>query len=405
MRDNRHPPLRVALIMDCPAMQHGGVEILVRELVKQLAAQCEIILVTCDPRDEIPASMAAIIFAHVPLQTPHTRNSGDSLAAELQMQGVQLAHFHLGGTYCFNSRNYLQCPMTACKRAGIPYLITNHGVFGFFGYCGPQRSLAFKLALLSQAWLSRLLLIALSKGEIMVSNNDLCKMRRWFFPVSAMMGMVYHSVLPSTPHTQTALRVKRFLCVGTIGSRKGQWLLVRAFAQIHHHFPEWRLSIVGRFSDDKTRMLVLDAMSDPEVNAKIDLNHDATDEDIKQLYMSSEVFVMPSLEEGLGLTLQEALYHGCACVTTRAGGTEDLVTDGENGLLVDRNDAGQLADAMYKMAASPELRSLLSSRGQSSVVDKNMSREGMASRYQEIYSKCLGMPSSNLIISAIHSPH
>ncbi len=380
---------RIALIMDCPVRQHGGVEILVRELVVQLSPYCDLVLVTEDAPDDIPDNLSEHLVAHVPVTHPHTRRSGDLLAARLKSLGVQIAHFHLGGTYGFNSRKLGECPIMGCKRAGIPYLVTNHGVFGFFGYCGPQRSLAFKLACLPACWLSRLLLIRSGEGEIMVSNNDLGKMRRWFPSAGGKLGMIYHSVLPSAEVEQKPVRQKRFLCVGTIASRKGQWILVQAFASIHTRIPDWRLCIVGRFTDESTRTLVMDAMKDPAVAEKIDLVHDANDEKVRNFYQDSEVFVMPSLEEGLGLTLQEALYYGCACVTSRAGGTEDLVADGDNGLLVDRNNPAQLAEAMLKYATDPHLRGRLAARGHASVSEKGMHREGMAARYRDTYAGIL----------------
>ena len=63
----------------------------------------------------------------------------------------------------------------------------------------------------------------------------------------------------------------------------------------------------------------------------------------------SEIFVLPSLFEGLGLALQEALFHGCACISTRSGGPEDLIHDGRNGLLVRNENPAALAGALARL--------------------------------------------------------
>lgn len=381
--------MRVALIMECPLLQTGGVEVLVRELTLRLAQECEVVLVTDDEESALPEAHRQAIVAHVRLPLPHTHAAGAQLCAALRHLQIDLAHFHLGGTYAWNSRDYFNSALRAFVEHDVPFLVTNHGVFGFFGYCGPQQPLWKRLAVLPYFWLSRLYFIARSRGEVMVSRNDLGKMQRWFFPLRGKMRTMYHALLPDRAPDRTGKRIKRFLCVGTIGLRKGQWLLTEAFATIHHRVPDWRLTIVGRFADDMVRQMVMTPLTDPAVLAKVDFVEKASDAEVKAFYGSSEIFVMPSLEEGLGLTLQEALFYGCACITARAGGTEDLVTDGDNGLLVDRNHVPQLAAAMLRLATDDELRSSLVERGPESIEEKGMNAASMGRRHAALYREIL----------------
>ena len=66
-----------------------------------------------------------------------------------------------------------------------------------------------------------------------------------------------------------------------------------------------------------------------------------------------DLFVLPSLKEGLPYTIIEAMSAGLPIVASRVGGTPDLVTDGKNGLLVEIKNSIALADALEKLVKNP----------------------------------------------------
>ncbi|MFL5576050.1 MAG: glycosyltransferase family 4 protein [Gemmatimonadaceae bacterium] len=82
-------------------------------------------------------------------------------------------------------------------------------------------------------------------------------------------------------------------------------------------------------------------------------------------YGASTITVLPTRghEEGLGLTLVEALLAGCAVVGTRAGGIPEVVIDGETGLLARGGDAGDLAEKLHRLLADGALRDRLAAQG------------------------------------------
>lgn len=86
-------------------------------------------------------------------------------------------------------------------------------------------------------------------------------------------------------------------------------------------------------------------------------------EPLFELYRSHDVFVLPSLSEGTPRTLVEARSFGCPAVATRAGGIPSSVRDGENGLLVEPNDARGLAAAIERMLDDEPLRMRLIEAG------------------------------------------
>jgi glycosyltransferase involved in cell wall biosynthesis len=87
------------------------------------------------------------------------------------------------------------------------------------------------------------------------------------------------------------------------------------------------------------------------------------------------------------LSLQEAQFYGCASVGTRCGGVEDLIQDGDNGLLVDVNSPAQLAGALEKLMTDTVLRERFSRRAPLSVMEKEMTAEKMVDAYQRLYAE------------------
>jgi glycosyltransferase involved in cell wall biosynthesis len=99
---------------------------------------------------------------------------------------------------------------------------------------------------------------------------------------------------------------------------------------------------------------------------------------------------MPSLYEGLGLSLQEALFQGCACVASRVGGIPELIEDGVNGLLVPPRDTNALAAGLDRLINDDVLRRTLSERAPMSMLQKGMNAKQMVRRYTVLYQGILG---------------
>jgi glycosyltransferase involved in cell wall biosynthesis len=98
---------------------------------------------------------------------------------------------------------------------------------------------------------------------------------------------------------------------------------------------------------------------------------------------------MPSMHEGLGLSLQEALYYGCACLATRIGGIPDLIQEGDNGILVERANVDEMSAALKRLMSDDALRSRFRTRARASVLEKGMTAERMVARHEELYRALL----------------
>ncbi len=102
----------------------------------------------------------------------------------------------------------------------------------------------------------------------------------------------------------------------------------------------------------------------------------------------TDVFVMPSLKEGLGLALMEAMASGVAVVGSNIGGIKTLIRDGSSGLLVEPKDTRGIARALLNLLKDPARRLSLGKAAQE-FISKNFSREKMVRETEGVYLECV----------------
>ncbi|MGI8988825.1 MAG: glycosyltransferase family 4 protein [Bryobacteraceae bacterium] len=101
-----------------------------------------------------------------------------------------------------------------------------------------------------------------------------------------------------------------------------------------------------------------------------------------------DIFVLPSLSEALSNALMEAMACGCCVVASRVGGNPELTGEDERGLLFNAGDSAQLAAALERLIASPELRADLAAKA-SGFIHSGFSLEASAQRMGAIYDGLL----------------
>lgn len=107
-------------------------------------------------------------------------------------------------------------------------------------------------------------------------------------------------------------------------------------------------------------------------------------ERIEDYYRACDVFVLPSLGEGMPNGVLEAMACGLPVVATRTSGTTDLIAEGENGYLFEPWDAAALLGRLSELAADASRRERMSARARSTTEDR-FSIEGVADRYMSLY--------------------
>lgn len=107
-----------------------------------------------------------------------------------------------------------------------------------------------------------------------------------------------------------------------------------------------------------------------------------------QILETFDVFVLPSLEQGLGTVMLEAMALGKPVVATRVGGVPDFVVDGEHAFLVDKENHAVLADKIEQLLDFPDKARKLAVAGQE-LVRRQFSSERMAADTAKVYRELL----------------
>ena len=111
--------------------------------------------------------------------------------------------------------------------------------------------------------------------------------------------------------------------------------------------------------------------------------------DVAQVMADLDVFVLPSLWEGFGLVLVEAMAAGRPVVASAVGPIPEIVVDGVTGLLVPPGDPAALADAVTSLLRDPELASALGRAGRARV-ERELKIDTMVERTEALYEELLG---------------
>ncbi len=144
------------------------------------------------------------------------------------------------------------------------------------------------------------------------------------------------------------------LAVATLTPRKGHALLFEALAGLTDR--EWRLECVGSDGRDPATAAQLRAQAGaPGLSGRISLRGEAGPEAVAAAYDGADLFISPSLYEGYGMALAEALARGLPVVATRTGAAEALVGE-DAGLLVPPGDVAALRAALARLLDDPGLR-------------------------------------------------
>lgn len=147
------------------------------------------------------------------------------------------------------------------------------------------------------------------------------------------------------------------LAVGGISPNKNLDLLIRILPELRKRRPELRLVLVGDYTKDAFRSCYqgLRALVDAtQCGSAVEFAGFVPDGELAKLYNRCEAFVMPSLEEGFGLPLVEAMACGCACIVASGHSLEEVGADAV--VTADpRNDAAWI-DALTSVTRYPELR-------------------------------------------------
>lgn len=180
----------------------------------------------------------------------------------------------------------------------------------------------------------------------------------------------------------------RFLYLGYLGKAKGSFDLLSAAKIALRQNANIAVDLVGSELNPGERALLEAQVAADGSGRAVTIHPPAYEEQKHEFFRAADVLVYPSYHEGMPMAMLEAMACALPVVATRVGGLPDLVTDGENGLLVEAGNPEQLASAMLKIAADPAMRARMQRKSYRRVVDQYDIEQHVA-RLVEIYQQTI----------------
>lgn len=178
--------------------------------------------------------------------------------------------------------------------------------------------------------------------------------------------------------TELGIPEKTFIAgvVGRLDPIKDHPTLFQAFAELKKIRPEVRLLIIG----DGPERIRLESLA---VDGVMFLGNRL---DVPTILQTLDVFVLPSVNEGISNTILEAMATGIPVITTKVGGNPELVEDGITGVLVSPGASKAIASALLRYLKNPDLRKLHGKHGRMKAT-QFFSIENMVKNYEAVYRR------------------
>ena len=191
--------------------------------------------------------------------------------------------------------------------------------------------------------------------------------------------------------------------VGRLVRTKGLEFFLDAAASIASRFPSARFLVVGEANIEPSYRVELEERA-RNLNLNGRLIFTGQRGDVPQIMREIDISVLPSLSESFSNSLLESMANGLPVVATNVGGNPEVVSDGENGVLVAPADPAALSRAIAQLLESPDLRRRLGQAAREKVA-REYSIECLLRRTEDLYITLLERRGLHLCPSATGTVH
>lgn len=189
--------------------------------------------------------------------------------------------------------------------------------------------------------------------------------------------------LPISTDVKSSLTSKHVVTIGRYSFEKGYDLLLRSWAIVQKEIADWHLDIYGMGNADVYKELA--------VSLGIDMTRChfyGSVKNVQKVYQNSSIFALSSRFEGFGLVLVEAMACGVPVISYACqSGPLELITDGENGLLVPLGNVSAFAESLIRLIKDPGLRVSLADGGLKTA--QSCSLEKVAERWKVMFDEMM----------------
>ncbi len=340
----------------------GGAEVHVISLSEKLRERGHQVTVICPRGRPLVAELAA---RGLPVHTPRTTGKFDPLMLLrlvhwLRRDRTHVIHTHLSTASLLGS--------LAARIVGVPSLATVHGLNTRTCY-----NYAHSIIAVSNAVKQHLVAQRMPPDRITVIHNGVDL--RAFSRPDGSQGIRRQWNLPEAAPV--------LVTVGRLAPTKGHADLLHALATLVAD-PRWndlRLLVVGSGALLPQLRQLADRLDLAERVIFAGFHRD-----VLPFLQAADIFVLPSVQEGLSLSALEAMALGKPVVACRVGGTPEVVVDGETGILVAPGQPADLARALEHLLSHPDQARAMGAAGQRRVKEA-FDLEQMVSRIETIYRK------------------
>ncbi|MGH7769290.1 MAG: glycosyltransferase family 4 protein [Candidatus Binatia bacterium] len=178
--------------------------------------------------------------------------------------------------------------------------------------------------------------------------------------------------------------VPRILYAGVIAPHKGIHHLVNAFAVVAEEFPSVELTIIGKEENKRYRAALNEQVKKLGLKDRVRFMGAVSQSELARWMANSSVLVLPSLSEGLGRVIFEAMAAGTPVIGSRVGGIPELVEDGVSGFSVSPGDENALAESLRWIFSNPEKSCAMGKSGRA-FVERFFSTDSYLEGFKQIF--------------------
>ena len=357
-------------------MPVGGAENLLLSILRKLDAEAFSSVVCCiGERGALGEQIMAMGF---PLTELHLLNKGGAdgrivtaLVDLIQRERIDLVHSHL---YHANFYGRL-----AARKAGVPAVASIHNTYTKHKW---HRQLA--------NWYLARHTTAIIAGSEEIKQDVV----RYDHVPEALVEVIPNSVDLTRSHSSLSREQARerlgvpegAIVLGTVGrleEQKGHRYLIEAFSLLRQSGMDAYLLLVG----DGREAQALKGLS-ASLGLEQRVKFLGTRSDLGDLFRAMNLFVMPSLWEGLSLAMLSAMAAGIPVVATSVGGVRQVLGDDEYGFTVPSGDATALASRIQACLGTPDEMARMGEKGRRQIYE-NYSDEAMVRRLEAVYERVL----------------
>jgi len=241
-----------------------------------------------------------------------------------------------------------------------------------------HRNIFSKYSLMFLNWLC--LKISCRRTDVIVLSKDLKKKAVGYGSKKITPLPIYGINLKIFYPQRKKMEGTNLVIVARLSPEKGHKYLFEALKKINEDNPNWILHVIGGgpLQEDLEEL-----RNDLGLKGKIFFYGYLEHKEVAEYYNSSDLFILPSLEEGLGYVSGEALACGCPVIASNVGGIPDIVIDGKTGLLFEPKDVDDLKDKINYMINNKNDALKMAEAGRQHII-KNYNGEKVMEQFESI---------------------